>query len=254
MAALRVKFWGTRGSIPFALESSALREKLACVLVAAAGKNIRSLDEARAWVEKELDFRLSRTFGGNTACVQLDAGGAEYLLCDLGSGVRVFGNQVLSRDGAGKANVFHVLMSHMHWDHIMGFPFFAPAYIPGNTVRIYGCHKELEYALRRQQEAPCFPVPVDRLAATIEFATLQPGQARDIAGWSVTPQKQNHSGDSYGYRFERDGRSIVYSTDSEHKLENPESTKAFADFFRDADLVIFDSMFSFADAVSVKED
>ena len=254
MPALRVKFWGTRGSIPYALESSSLREKLARAVVAAAGKNFRDLDEARAWIDRELEFKTSHTFGGNTACVQLDAGGPEHVLCDLGSGVRVFGNRVLARDGAGKGNVYHVLMSHMHWDHIMGFPFFTPAYIPGNKIRIYGCHRELEEALRGQQSAPCFPVSFDRLSADIEFVTLRPGQSSDIAGWRVTPQLQNHSGDSYGYRFEREGRSVVYSTDSEHKLENPESTKNFVDFFKDADLVIFDSMFSLADAVSIKED
>jgi len=169
MAGVRVRFWGTRGSIPVALDSAAVREKLARAVVAAAGRDLRTLEQARAWVEKELDFAVSHTFGGNSACVQIDAGGPEYLLCDLGTGARVFGNRVLARDGPGKANVFHVLMSHMHWDHIMGFPFFAPAYIAGNTIRIYGCHAELESALRRQQDAPSFPVPFDRLGATIEI-------------------------------------------------------------------------------------
>ncbi|MGC2520859.1 MAG: MBL fold metallo-hydrolase [Burkholderiales bacterium] len=250
----RVKFWGTRGSIPVALDSSSIKEKIARAVVAAAGRDVHTPDKARAWVENELDFAVSHTFGGNSACVQLDAGGPEYLLCDLGSGVRVFGNRVLERDGPGKANVFHVFMSHVHWDHIMGFPFFAPAYIPGNTIRIYGCHTVIESALRGQQAAPCFPVPFDRLGATIEFVTLEPGGSYDVAGWRVTPMLQQHSGDSYGYRFVRDGRSIVYTTDSEHKLEDAAETEAVTAFFRDADLVIFDAMYSLADAVSVKED
>lgn len=254
MAGLWVKFWGTRGSIPVALDSATIRGKLTRAIVAAAGKGLDTQEKARAWVENQLEFSVSHTFGGNSACVQLDAGDKEYVLCDLGSGVRVFGNHVVARDGASKPNVYHVFVSHLHWDHIMGFPFFAPAYVPGNTIRIYGCHKELESALRRQQDAPCFPVPFHRLGASIEFVTLEPGRSYDMAGWSVTAKLQAHSGDSYGYRFVRDGRVVVYTTDSEHRLDDPSAVEAAATFFADADLVIFDAMYSLAEAVSVKED
>jgi len=252
--ALWVTFWGTRGSIPVSLDSASIRDKLARAIVASAGKGLDTQDKARNWVDTELDFAVSHTVGGNSACVQLDSGGEEYVLCDLGSGVRAFGNHVLARDGPSRANVFHVLQSHMHWDHIMGFPFFAPAYLPGNKIRIYGCHKELEAAIRRQQDPPSFPVPFDRMGASIEFITLQPGRSYDIAGWRVTPKLQSHSGDSFGYRFVRDGKIVVYSTDSEHRLEDPEAVESAATFFADADLVIFDAMYSLAEAVSVKED
>jgi ribonuclease BN (tRNA processing enzyme) len=83
---------------------------------------------------------------------------------------------------------------------------------------------------------------------------LKPGRAYDIAGMTVTAMLQAHSGDSYGYRFERGGKSVVYSTDSEHKLADPRETEAFVSLFRGADLVIFDAMYSFAESVSVKED
>jgi phosphoribosyl 1,2-cyclic phosphodiesterase len=254
MAALWVTFWGTRGSIPVALNSASIRDKLALAIVAAAGKGLDTQEKARTWVDSELDFAVSHTFGGNSPCVQLDAGGAEYVLCDLGSGVRAFGSRVFAKDGPSKPNVFHVFLSHLHWDHIMGFPFFAPAYVPGNTIRIYGCHKEIEYALRRQQDPPSFPVPFDRLGATIEFVTLEPGRIYDVAGWSVSAKLQSHSGDSYAFRFVRDGKIIVYSTDSEHRLDDPDAVESAATFFADADLVIFDAMYSLAEAVSVRED
>jgi phosphoribosyl 1,2-cyclic phosphodiesterase len=145
-------------------------------------------------------------------------------------------------------------MSHVHWDHIMGFPFFGPAYVPDTTLRIHGCHDILEQAFRLQQSPPCFPVGFDQLSARVEFVKLQPGETREIAGMKVTPKLQRHAGDSYGYRFESGGRSVVYSTDSEHKLEEPAETASFVGFFRDADLVVFDAMYSLAEAVSVKED
>src|SRR5207302_3793270 len=83
---------------------------------------------------------------------------------------------------------------------------------------------------------------------------IPPGRATEVSGLSVTPQLQRHSGDSYGFRFELAGRSLVYTTDSEHKLEDRAQTEAIVAFFRDADLVIFDAMYSLAEAISVKED
>ena len=134
---MRVRFWGTRGSIPTATTSPAIRRKLIAALTQAIGRQLDTPERIEAFVDRELDFAVSHTYGGNSSCVQLDAGDDEYLLCDLGSGARVFGNHVLgARRGA--PGVFHMFMSHTHWDHIMGFPFFMPAYIPGNTIHFYG--------------------------------------------------------------------------------------------------------------------
>ena len=249
-----VRFWGTRGSIPVALTSAAIKDKLVAALVRAAGRSLETPDKARAFVDGELDWDVSHTFGGNSSCIQIDAGSPEYVLCDLGSGARVFGNHVLATHGATRGNTFHVLMSHLHWDHIMGFPFFMPAYLTGNRVRIYGGHAELETAFRRQNAAPSFPVDFSRMGASIEFVRLETGRDYEIAGLTVRAKLQRHAGDSYGYRLERGGKVVVYSTDSEHKQDDPAEVGGFVDFFRDADLVIFDGMYSLADAISVKED
>jgi len=99
-----------------------------------------------------------------------------------------------------------------------------------------------------------FPVDFERLSAAIEFVRLTPNVWHDVAGLRVLPMLQNHSGGSYGYRFEHGGKVIVYSTDSEHKQDDAEETRGFVEFFADADLVIFDAMYSLADAISVKED
>jgi phosphoribosyl 1,2-cyclic phosphodiesterase len=249
-----VRFWGTRGSVPVALTSAAVRRKLVTTLIRAAGRPLDTEEKAGAFIEEELDFCTSNTFGGNTSCVQLDTGASEYVLCDLGTGVRPFGLHVLASHGSARPHTFHIFMSHAHWDHIMGFPFFMPAYIPGNRIRIYGCHDDLQTAFRRQHGAPSFPVEWSMLGASIEFVRLVPGKTHEVAGFSVTPKLQRHGGDSYGYRFEAGGRSVVYSTDSEHKLDDADETHAFVDFFRDADLVIFDAQYSLAEAVTIKAD
>jgi phosphoribosyl 1,2-cyclic phosphodiesterase len=249
-----IRIWGSRGSLPVSLNTEALQDKLVSALLAASGRGIDTEDKARAFVAGSLDFAVSHTFGGNTSCVQIDAGDGEYVICDMGTGARELGNHITAKHGPATAHVFHVFMSHVHWDHIMGFPFFAPAYRPGNRIRFYGCDDGLEGAFRRQHSAPSFPVEFDRLPATIEFVRLDPARRHEVAGLSVTAQLQSHSGGSYGYRFERAGKSVVYSTDSEHKLDDPRQTELFVSFFRGADLVIFDAMYSLADSISVKED
>ena len=250
---MRVRFWGTRGSLPVGLTVADVRDKLAQALVAASGRRFDSYGEAYEFAREQLPFSVSQTFGGHTSCVELDFGRDEYFVCDMGSGARAFGDHIAARQG-GKPATVHIFMSHMHWDHIMGFPFFGPAYRRGTQIRIYGCHQVLEQAFRLQMSPPCFPVMFDQLAADIEFVRLRSGSAYEVAGMRVTPQLQRHSGDSYGFRFEVAGRSLVYTTDSEHKLEDRAQTEAIIAFFRDADLVIFDAMYSLAEAISVKED
>src|SRR5262249_25393294 len=139
-------------------------------------------------------------------------------------------------------------------DHIQGLPFFVPAYVPGNVIRIHGCHAAMREAFQRQQSPPCFPVDFQSLGATIEFVELEPGATRDVGGLSVQSLAQHHGGESYGYRFSQAGKTVVYSTDSEHKFEFLDDRYPFVEFFHDADVLIFDAMYSLADQVSVKED
>jgi phosphoribosyl 1,2-cyclic phosphodiesterase len=249
----RIRFWGTRGSLPVSLTAEEVRRKIVSALRGASGRAFASNHDVEAYVNG-LDLAVAGTYGGHTSCVQLETGGPDYVICDLGSGVRPFGQAVQEHQRSAAPQTFHIFMSHMHWDHIMGLPFFRPAYVPGNRIRFYGGHPDLEAALRRQQDPPSFPVDFSVLQADIEFMCLEPGRRYDIAGMSVTTKLQCHAGNSYAYRFEAGDRSVVYTTDSEHKLVDPAETAGFVEFFRDADVVIFDAMYSLAEVTSVKAD
>jgi phosphoribosyl 1,2-cyclic phosphodiesterase len=248
-----VRFWGTRGSLPVALTASSVRQKIVAALRGASGRRFASEEELNAYVDG-LGMAAAGTYGGHSPCVEIETGGPEYVLCDLGTGVRPFGQKALARHGAAAPQTYHVFMSHLHWDHIMGFPFFTPAYLPGNRIRIYGGHAVLEEALRRQQAAPSFPVDFSALRANIEFVHLKPGTKYELAGLQVSLMLQRHGGDSYGYRFSSDRKTVIYTTDSEHTLTDLAETNGYVEFFRNADLVIFDAMYSLTDAISVKAD
>jgi len=249
-----VRFWGTRGSLPVAQRVETVRGKIARALVAAGGRTFADEAEALAFAADTFDFAAFGTYGGATSCVEIEGADDAFLVCDLGSGVREFGIDAARRCAAGHGRTHHIFLSHLHWDHIMGFPFFGPAFDPGATLVIHSGHPDAEQALRRQQEEISFPVPFDWLRAKISFVTHELGVPADVAGVSVTLIRQHHSHDSYGYCFERGGKRVIYSTDSEHKVDNMESEAAFEAFFAGADLVICDTMYSLGDTVSLKQD
>lgn len=253
---MQVRFWGTRGSLPVAPQASIIREKIVAALMAADGRRFGDSDEARAFVEKELDFASGHTFGGATSCVEIDAGEGAFVVCDMGSGLREFGLDSLRRCAQnGHAREWHFFLSHLHWDHIMGFPFFVPSFISGSKVIIHSGHAEAEKALRRQQEEISFPVPFDYLKADFTFRTLEPGRDYTIGALTVSMVEQRHSHASYGYRFTgRDGKVAIYSTDSEHKIDQMDSEAEIIAFFAQADLAVCDTMYSLADSVAMKED
>jgi len=249
-----VRFWGTRGSLPVAQTASTIQAKIARALVAAGGRAFADEAEAAAFAKGALDFATFGGYGGASSCVEIEGADGAFMVCDMGSGLREFGIDSFRRIAGGHPPVYHFFLSHLHWDHIMGFPFFGPAFNPAATIVIHSGHPDAETALRRQQEEISFPVPFDWLRATFQFVVHKPGEPFQAAGLTVTLEGQLHSHESFGFRFEKAGRSVIYSTDSEHKAEHMDAEAKFEAFFRGADLVICDTMYSLGDTVSLKQD
>lgn len=248
---MKVRFWGTCGSIPAPTDASAIRGKVLGALNAARGRRFDGLADLEGFVDS-LPFATRATYGGNTACVEISHG-ADCVICDAGTGIRDLGVRLLSRKDGGARKVFHIFLSHIHWDHIQGLPFFLPAYIPGNTVHIYGCHADIAAAVSGQQDAPYFPVPFSSLPATVRFTVLSPGQDYELGGFRVRAFAQAHPGGSFGYAFTAAGRKVGYSTDSEHKADDVQESR-FVEFFSAADLLVFDAQYSLAEADLAKKD
>jgi len=248
---MKVHFWGTRGSIPVSLNSEQVRAKIIRVLRMARGLRLETDAEIFKFVDERLPFISRGTYGGNTSCVEL-MGGREIILCDAGSGLKDFGQSILSGDKeeTGTINIF---ISHLHWDHLQGFPFFRPAYLPGYRINIFGCHEELEKAFMNQQAPMNFPVSLKEMKADISFKVLREAREYEVGGFKVTPKKQQHPGDSYGYRFVLGDRSVVYSTDAEHSADLNSIEKEFVKFISGADLMIYDAQYCFAEATVFKE-
>src|SRR5678816_3020814 len=186
-----VRFWGTRGSLPVAQKSGAIQAKVTKALMAAGGRRFADEAEASAFAADNLDFATFGAYGGATSCVEIEGGDGSFIICDMGSGLREFGLDSFRRIAGGHPAVYHFFLSHLHWDHIMGFPFFGPAFNPGATIVVHSGHADAEQALRRQQEEISFPVPFDWLKADISFRTLESGCEYRIGEFDVSLMEQH---------------------------------------------------------------
>ena len=251
---MRVRFWGTRGSLPVSPAASVIADKVAKALIVADGRRFVDECAAREFAVTELDFAVGQGYGGASSCVEIADTGNAFFVCDMGSGLREFGLDAAVRCAADHPRRYNFFLSHLHWDHIMGFPFFLGNFDGDAVITIYSGHADAERALRRQQEEISFPVPFDYLRARFDFVTMEPGKAYEIDGMTVTCILQHHSHDSYGFRFSNGGTSVVYSTDSEHPADDMASEHQFESFFGGADLVICDTMYSLVESVTMKED
>lgn len=154
--------------------------------------------------------------GGNTSCVEVRVG-ERLIILDGGTGIRLLGQRLIEQPPRAATLFF----SHVHWDHIQGFPFFAPAFVPGFRFDIYGgrnLSSTLSETLAGQMDFPNFPVTLDQMASTMVFHQFEDGRSVDLGGGvTVRGLMLNHPDGVYGYRIEHEGRALAYCTDTEHR-------------------------------------
>jgi phosphoribosyl 1,2-cyclic phosphodiesterase len=207
-------------------------------------------------------------YGGNTPCVTIEHQDT-LLIIDCGTGLRVLGNALLQRANGNPIRA-HILISHTHWDHIQGFPFFTPAFIPSNTFIVYGAegvNRQIEDALAGQMESPYFPVTLREMAATLQFRHINEPEF-SIDGLTVSTCFLNHPGVTLGFRISSEDGDVVYFSDhepylrmaitpSKYKLESGDELteeekiqfaslrdQEYIDFCAEADLLIEDSPYT----------
>ena len=189
-------------------------------------------------------------YGGNTSCVEVRSSSGTLIVLDMGTGAAVLGRELMARGGPLRG---HVLISHTHWDHIQGIPFFAPLFVPGNEWDIYaprGLGQTLRDTLAGQMQYSYFPVGLEQLGATIRYHELVEGWLR-IGDVEVTSRYLNHPALTLGYRLEADGVAVVYACDHEpHSRmlatgsgDISGEDRHHAEFLAGADLVIHDAQY-----------
>jgi phosphoribosyl 1,2-cyclic phosphodiesterase len=232
---MKIRFWGVRGSYP-------------------------------------VPGPTTNRYGGNTSCVEVRPKNGPHVIIDAGTGLRRLGKDLMQTafgEGRGTA---HLLISHTHWDHIQGLPFFAPLYQSGNKLYVYARQRDdthLRAVFASQTEDPYFPVPFNAAKADVAFRELVEGARFNLGPVQVTCTRLNHPWIAMAYRLDCDGASVVYSTDTapfkdillenefiktpprlgdppspEHAAKLRSMREGLIDLCRGADLVIYDTQFT----------
>jgi phosphoribosyl 1,2-cyclic phosphodiesterase len=211
-------------------------------------------------------------YGGNTSCVEVRPSTGQHIIIDAGTGIRRLGKEMMQgafSEGKGAA---HLLISHTHWDHIQGLPFFAPLYHAGNKFFVYARQRDdthLRAVFASQSDDPYFPVPFNSVQADVSFRELVEGARFEIGDVRVGCTRLNHPWIAMAYRLDADGASVVYATDTapftdvlleneyirkppkigdplnpEHAAKLKVMRDGLVDLCRGADLLIFDTQFT----------
>ena len=188
-------------------------------------------------------------YGGNTSCVSVEAEGQRPLLLDLGTGLRYFGQQYTARTSEPLDAV--ALVTHLHWDHIQGFPFFGPILQDGARLELFGPQQEdgtsFMMSVSQAIRQPTFPVELHDLRGKFEFHDVADNDFT-IDGYSVKSRLVPHIGPTVGYRIEFGGKSIAYISDHQQPLDGsftlPDGVRELA---QDVDLLIHDSQYTLSE-------
>lgn len=205
---MKLRFWGTRGSIP------------------SPGMN-------------------TVKYGGNTTCVELKLDDNTLIVFDAGTGIRKLGDKIIQNNSNGTINLF---LTHSHWDHIQGFPFFLPAYSENVQIKIFGCKpafNKVKEILTNQMESSYFPINFNELKAKIMFQEIEEQEHR-IKNARFCYIRNNHPGVAYGFKVNQNGKTLIFITDNELlPAKNSENTSVdeFIEFCRGGDVLIHDAHF-----------
>jgi phosphoribosyl 1,2-cyclic phosphodiesterase len=241
---MKFRFWGVRGSLPCPLSPEALKAKISTVIQRVQPADLFS-PEARERFLASLPLEVFGVVGGNTTCLEVEGSPEDVLIVDAGTGLRELGQAHEARDAGAKH--YHLFLTHFHWDHIQGLPFFVGLFRPRNKVTFYSPMKGFEGWLRSQMQEPFFPVPLSVVPAQLRFVELE--GPLTLAETRISWKAVNHPGGCVSYRFDREGRSVVFSTDTELRIADFAKSNSNLSFFKGSDVLVMDAQYTLDEAI-----
>jgi len=241
--SLRMKYWGVRGSLP----SSPTPAQNAVELEATLRRFFQSGFSLPSQIPEFLAKSQMPDLGGYgtaTTSVEVTTTQGSQIIIDCGSGIRNLGEQMMKGPAAqGKATI-HIFLTHFHWDHLIGLPFFTPIFIPGNRVNFYAVQPELEAMIRGLFKRPYFPVAFESLGADLHFYPIQPRQPMLIDDITITPYQLDHPDPCWGFKVQSGGKSYAHCVDTEGIRNTREAMGADLPLYQGVDMMYFDAQYT----------
>lgn len=246
---MRIKFWGVRGSIGTPLSPDSISLKIKEALKIASISDILSENAINNFVDS-LPMSIKSTYGGNTTCLEVSLENDNLLILDCGTGIRSLGNEMMSRGFAQGDKTASIYLSHSHWDHIQGLPFFVPMFMEGNVFNIYSAFENMKERLEYQQQKSHFPVRLKQMSAQKNFIPVSPDTKFTTEdGITFMLKRMVHPGGSFAIRIFENGKSFIFGSDAEFNIDTIENIDRYKDFFYQADILVFDTQYTFEDSL-----
>lgn len=240
---MNVKFWGVRGSLPSAPSPQEWVFSLEGHLRNFFLSGHRDINQVSKYIES-LDVPAIGSYGLATTCVEVESAKTR-LIIDGGSGIRNLSEKVMSGTAMRGKGDFHIYMTHFHWDHLIGLPFFTPHFVPGMSIHYYAVQPELEKCIKALFQKPNFPVPFEALRSKIFFHVLEPRKPYVIGDMTITPYKLDHPDPCWGLKVESGGKVYSHCVDTEGTRVTREDLGEDLPLYQGVDLMYFDAQYTF---------
>ncbi len=241
MSAMKIKYWGVRGSLPSAPMPQDWGPHFQRQLMQALHESGGDPNKAMQLLQSR-PVQIMGGYGTATTCVEIQTTSSQ-LIIDGGSGIRSLSEDLLSPVRPQRRK-FHIYMTHFHWDHVIGLPFFAMHFMKGMEVHYYAVQENLEELIRGVFKRPYFPIAFEELRAKIFFHKLEPRKKFTVEDFSLTPYMLDHPDPCWGLRVETGGKAYAHCVDSEVIRQTAEELGQDLPLYTNADLMYFDAQYT----------
>lgn len=248
--SLKVKYWGVRGSLPSSPPPTQWVRDIESLMQEFFQAGHSRPEDIGPFLNSQSIPRVGG-FGTHTTCVEVKTPRAQIII-DGGSGIRGLSDEMMKGPCGKGQGVAHIFLTHFHWDHILGLPFFVPHFLKGNEIHYYAVQPELADIVKISFRKPLFPVSFEMLGAKIHFHQLTPRKTIEIADMHITPYQLDHPDPCWGFKVEHGGRAYAHCVDTEGTRVTREALGPDLPLYQNIDLMYYDAQYTLPELASDK--
>lgn len=239
---MKVKYWGVRGSLPASPTPEQWKNNFEILMHQFFKSGYKNATDIKDFLNQQTVTQVGG-FGTATTCAEVCTPKTQIII-DGGTGLHQMSAEMMKGPaGKGQAEI-HIFMTHFHWDHMLGIPFFAPHFIKGNKIHYYAVQDDIERIVKIKFTKPMFPVAYENLPSTLVYHRLEPRKPLMLGDFKITPYQLDHPDPCWGYKIESNGKVYSHCVDTEGTRVSPEALGPDLPLYQGVDMMFFDAQYT----------